>query len=221
MRIQKRTRPKVDGLARDAGIVGVHHAVDKTAGQPRRNEIGLPLDDVPENRLRRTLVAMPLRGELDEPIHDSGVRSGASDQLERANSQVAGCYAHDDATRLKFGGGVGVVEWGLRAAVNLFAGFDDRQRAGGGDAERIHGFADEVLPQGGGQRGFAVTATGEGCGAGAFRLNLVGLGVVAAGFLFGVIGMVGLAGLAGLTGQPGQARFSFNSGKQERATITE
>lgn len=100
-------------------------------------------------------------------------------------------------------------KWGLRAAVNLFAGFDDRQRAGGGDAERIHGFADEVLPQGGGQRGFAVTATGEGCGAGAFRLNLVGLGVVAAGCLFGVIR------------QSSQPRFSLNCGKQERATITE
>ena len=137
---------------------------------------------------------------------------------------MAGCYAHDNAARLQFGGGVGVVEWGLRAAVDFLAGCDDCQRAGGGDAEGIHGFADEVLPQGGGQRGFAVTATGEGCGAGAFRLNLVGLGVVAVGCLFGVAGMAGVAGLIRViepTGQPGQARFSLNCGKQERATITE
>ena len=33
--------------------------------------------------------------------------------IERANSQVAGCYSHDDPTRLEFGGGVGVVERGL------------------------------------------------------------------------------------------------------------
>ena len=39
--VHERARPIVDGLARDAHVVGVHHAMDETHKLPLRNQLGL------------------------------------------------------------------------------------------------------------------------------------------------------------------------------------
>ena len=59
------------------------------------------------------------------------------------------------------------------------AGGDCGEGAGRGDAEGGHGLADEVLAQHGAERGPAVTAAGEGRGAGAFELDVAAAPVLA------------------------------------------
>ena len=58
-------------------------------------------------------------------------------------------------------------------AVDDLAGGDGGEGAGGGNAEGVHGFAEEVLAEDGPEGGSAVAAAGEGCGAGALELEVV------------------------------------------------
>ena len=64
-------------------------------------------------------------------------------------------------------------------AEDAFAGGDGGEGARGGHTERGHRLADEVLAQDGAERGPAVSAAGEGRGAGALELNVVAQAVAA------------------------------------------
>jgi hypothetical protein len=150
----------VDGLARDGHVVGVHHAVDEAHRHPVGDEPGLPLGhgaQEPHGALDAWIVAFEdVVGEGGQSLH---VLTGV-EVLERAHADVAGGHAGEDRA------GVGAL------APDRLAGGDRRQRAGGGNAHRVHGLGDHELAQHGANPGAAVAHAGEGGAAGALELDV-------------------------------------------------
>jgi hypothetical protein len=80
--------------------------------------------------------------------------------LEGADAHVARGHAGQDRA-------------GQRAfAINVLAGGDGRQRAGGGNAERVHGLTDQIFPQHRPEGGAAIAVAGKRGRARAFELDV-------------------------------------------------
>ncbi len=120
-------------------VVGVHHAVDEADQQPARDEIGLTRDDAGEQGVIGALCLEQVRivaGDdvVGEPADRAGVAADG-EELEGADADVA----RGDARQHRAG------QRGL--ADDVLAGDDRGERARGRDAEREHGFADDVFTQ--------------------------------------------------------------------------
>jgi len=85
--------------------------------------------------------------------------------LEGAYAEVATGDAGEDGAGLS----------GL--AKDWLTGADGGEGSGSGDTEGGHSFAEDVLAEDGAEGGAAVSATGEGGGAGALELDVVALAV--------------------------------------------
>ena len=81
--------------------------------------------------------------------------------LKGADANVAGGDSGEDAAHD-----------GAFLAIDGFAGGYGGEGAGGGNAEGVHRFADDVFAEDGAEGGFSVAATGEVSGAGAFELDV-------------------------------------------------
>ena len=148
--------------------------MDEAEREPLRDEASLSPDYAFEQptvgmRRLRGFGVMAGEGVVGEDTYAFGVAAGG-EVLEGADAGVAGGDAGEDCAGLD----------GL--AHDALAGGDGGERAGGGHAERGHGFADEVLAQDGAEGGTAVAAAGERRGAGAFELNIVARAVAGEDF---------------------------------------
>jgi len=137
--LHERTRTIVDGLARNAHVVGVHHPVDEAHAHPACNQLRLPLTDGLQHR--NGLVGklgeggvMPRHGIVEQPPKHH-LLLPRREELKSAHPQVAGRHAHQDRPG------------GRALAVHPLTGPDHRQRTRRGNAQRVHGLAHEVLAQ--------------------------------------------------------------------------
>ncbi len=138
--------------------------MDKTHPHPVHHQVQLPVDDGLVQGQCRIVAAqprrvMPFQGVVNQGIHERRVLLGGC-VLEGAHAQVGGGNPGEDGT----------VQGSL--PVYRFAAGDHGQAAGGGDAQRMHGFADQVLPEHGAHGGTAVTAPGKGGASGALELDI-------------------------------------------------
>ncbi len=105
---------------------------------------------------------MPGDGVIGELLELGGFAAGG-EELKRADTDMAGGDAGEHGA-------------GKRGfPVDGFAGGGDGERARGGHAERVHGFAQDVFAEDGAERGFTITAAGERGAAGAFELDVAAL----------------------------------------------
>jgi len=142
-------RAVVDGLARDRHVVGVHDPVDEADEHPLRDQRRLRGDDgVEELHSGGRVAVMPGDRVIGQPPQEVDV-SGGSGVLEAADPQMA---AGDPGEH-------GAGQQGL--APDRAAGRHDGERARRGDAEGVHGLADDVLAQHRTDSGQAVTAARE------------------------------------------------------------
>ncbi len=163
-RLQERARSVVDGLTGDRRVVGVHHAVDEAHQHPPGHQRRLGGHHRLEQREVRALGGrgrgvVPGDGVVGQPAQQVHVVGGAR-VLEAAHPQVA---ARDPCQH-------GPRQHGL--AVHRGAGRDDGQRPGGGDPERVHRLAHDVLAQHRAHRGQTVAAAGERGPAGALEMQV-------------------------------------------------
>ncbi len=148
----------------DRRVVGVHDAVDEADQKPARDEISLPCDDAFEQRVIGAVSLcdigiMPRNDMIGELPHSVGVAARRK-ELEGADADVA----RRDAGQ--YGAGQN------RLAHHVLARDDGGERARGGDAEREHRLADDVLPQHGAECGAAIAAAGERRWAGPLELDI-------------------------------------------------
>ena len=162
--VDEGARAVINGLAGERHVVGIHHAVDEADAHPLGDERGLALDGFHQKRDDRllglrALGEVPAQGVIGEEAQGGGIAEGG-EILEGADADVAGGDAGED------GPGEGLL------AEDGFAGGGDGEAAGGGDAEGLHGFADEVFAQHRAEGGAAIAAARVGRGAGAFELDV-------------------------------------------------
>lgn len=140
----------VDGFAGESDIVGVEDAVDEANVHPASNQTGLTFDDGGKQSESGSVGGCELRVMTIEGIvcdrQESLIVLMSSGPLEGANADVAGGNAG------QHGAGQGSL-----AADDVFAGGGNGEAACGGDAEGVHGFADEVFAKHGAEGGAAVT----------------------------------------------------------------
>ena len=160
---------EVDGLAGDGHIVGVHDAVDEAEEHPVGDEVCLAADDGGEEGLGvaggielGVVAGDGVGGEAAEGVEIAT----RGEVLEGADAEVSGGDAGEDGAGLR----------GL--TLDVLAGGDGGEGAGGGDAEGSHGLAEEVLAEDGAEGGTAVATAGEGGGAGALELEVVAEAIV-------------------------------------------
>ena len=148
--VQERAGAVIDGFARDRHVVGVHDAVHEADAQPLRHERRLPRHHALQEgaigalgfRGRRVVPVNRVVGQVAERRR---VLPGR-EELESADADVARGHASQHRA-----GELGVAPHGLARGRG-------RERPGGGDAERRHGLADQVLAQHGAERRAAVAA---------------------------------------------------------------
>ena len=137
--------------------------------EPARDEVRLRVDDALEQRQRVIPFPCGLRVvAIERVLREGGERLAilaGGEVLERADTDVA----RGDAREHRAG-------QDLLAADGLARG-DGSERARGGNAERMHGLADEVFAEDGPEGGAAVTAAREGRPAGALELDVAALAV--------------------------------------------
>ena len=147
----------IDGLARDRGVVGVHHAMDEADMQPARHQLRLPRHDACEQRVigalgSRQLRIVPRDDMIGEPAQRVGVLA-RGEILEGADADVARGDAGQHRAR----------QHGL--AHHVLARCHGGERARGRNAQREHRLADDVFAQHRSERRAAVAAAGERGGA--------------------------------------------------------
>ncbi len=138
--------------------------MDEADIEPARDEPRLPRDHAIEQgpigtRRGGGLRIMPcdrIIGEVAERLAVAARR----EELERADANMARRDAHEDGAR----------QCGF--ADDLVTRRHGREPARRRDAERIHGFADQIFAQDRAERGAAVAAAREGRRAGAFELDV-------------------------------------------------
>ena len=159
----------VDRLAGHRHVVGVHHSVDEADQQPARHELGLAGHNAVEQRSvgmfrGGCLGIVPGESMIGERPHRLRVAPGG-EVLEGANPDVASRHASEHRPG----------QPGL--AHDQLAGGNRRQRPCGGDAERGHGLAHEILAQHRPKRRPAVATAGERGRARALELDVAALPV--------------------------------------------
>ena len=171
VRVEEGARAVVDGLAGDGDVVGVHHPVHEPGAQPRRDEARLRIGDGIEQGQRALglgqgehVRVVPGGGMVDETLDDV-VSAMRPSELKRTDAQMTRRHPHQDRA-------------GQRPlALDAAASGDDRQRAGGRDAQGVHGLGDQVLAQHRAERGEAVAAAGEGGRAGTLEMDVAEIAV--------------------------------------------
>ena len=138
--------------------------MDEADPHPSRDEAGLAGDHAVEEGAIGVggpggLRVVPRHRVVGQASHRLRVAPGG-EELERADPDVARRHPVEHRA-----GQVRVPHHG-------FPGRQGREGAGGRDAERRHGLADEIFAQHGTQCGPAVAAAGEGRGARAFQLDI-------------------------------------------------
>src|SRR6056297_808739 len=150
----------IDGFARDAAIVGVHHAVDEAEAEPVRHQRRLTLHDgVQEGRGIGCVGIMPGDRIVEERLQRLGVAPCGKD-LERTDAQVA--LRHPG----QHGAGQGLFPY------DPLAGPYGGQRAGGRHAKGVHRFAHHVFTQHRPQPGAPVAHAGIGRATRSLELNV-------------------------------------------------
>ena len=146
-------RPVIDRLARYRHVVGVHHAMDETHVHPLRDQGRLTLGHGLQQRQEGLrcgceCVVVPrdrVLGEFPQTFHVTA----RGKELEGPDSDVARRHARQHcAGQCVF-------------AVDRLARRCDREGAGGGDAQRVHGLADQHLAKHRPDGGLAVAPAGE------------------------------------------------------------
>ena len=150
----------VDRLARDRGVVGVHHAVDEAHRHPLRDQTRLPRDD----RLEQRLGAIGLGRVTGDDVIGQRLQRvpvlPGKEILEGADADMARRHAGQDRP------GQG------RLAPDVLARRHGGQRAGGRNAKRVHRLAHHVFAQDRPQPGPAIAHAGIGRGACALQLDV-------------------------------------------------
>ena len=151
-------RPVVDGLAGDRHVVGVHHPVHEPDEHPLRHQRRLGGDDRLEQREVRVL---GLGGARDGAGRSRGRRAGAAGRCRRWSRAYWKLPTRRWllATRASTAPGSSVSRCTWRPVATT------ARDAGGGDAQRVHRLADDVLAQHRADRGQAVAAARERRGA--------------------------------------------------------
>ena len=155
----------VNRLARHRHVVGVHHTMNEADEHPAGNQAGLPLDHLLKEGQGRLLSLLQVRSMPGDCVVEQGSEQVGSSEgcgiLKGANPNVAGGHPGENRT-------------GQRpVAAHAFPGRCYRQTAGGGNAEGMHAFADDVLPQHRAEYGPAIATPGIPGSARAFELNVV------------------------------------------------
>ena len=163
--VQEPIRPVVQRQAQNGHVVGIHDAVHETLRLPSGDQSGSTFDHLAQQAvmaIRQTTERRKLRvnHEVGQLRHALGL-APVMKELERAEAHVAGCQARQN------GGGLDLL------AVNGLVAADDGQRAGGRNAQAVHGLAGQVLADGGAQHRPAVGAARERRAAGALELQFV------------------------------------------------
>ena len=168
--VQKLEGPVVNRQAQQAHVVGVHDAVAKAHRLPLRQQFGGAFLHLVQQGCVH--IALPKRGALaalGQVVGDGVVGQGAQavgvalgrKMLEVTKAQEAGGHAgHHGGALHGF------------AAHRLGRGHQ-AQRPGGRDAQTVHGFAAQVLPDAGTQHGPPVATARIGRAACAFELNFL------------------------------------------------
>ena len=150
----------VDGFPRDRHVVGVHDPVDEAHAHPSGNEPRLRGHDRRE-QVKRCLGLGVVAG--DHVIGQCAQRlfiAARGEILERAHADMRTCHAGQHRT-------------GAHAfAMHFLARGHGCQRAGGGNAERMHRLADHVFTQHRPKPGAPVAPAREGRRAGALELDV-------------------------------------------------
>ena len=145
--------PVIDRLARDRHVVGVHHAVDEADVHPLRDQRRLPLGHGLQQREERLRCGNEL-GSWRAIVYSASFRRLSRSPRDAKNSNVP-TRMWLAATRVSTAPGSG------RLAIDRLAGGRDGERAGRGNAERVHRLADQHLAQHRTDGGLAVAAAGE------------------------------------------------------------
>ncbi len=162
--VHERAGAVVDGLSGEGHVVGVHHSVDEAHPQPVRNERRLPLHHRLQQREigvsgRKKVGVVAAEGVIGE---DSNVlATGPSGHVfERPHPDVAG----RDASQNRAGQ--------RRLSEHRLARRHHGQAAARGNAQGVHGLADEVLPEHRSQRRTPVAESRKRRSAGALELDV-------------------------------------------------
>ncbi len=163
--IHERARPVVDRLARDRHVVGVHHAMDEADRHPPCDQRRLGLGHGVEQRKGRVVVlggggVVPLDGVAGE-VGEQLPIAGVGRVLERTDAQVARGHASQHRARQR-----------PRVAGDVLARRAHGQGPRGGDAERVHRLADDVLAQHRPHSCLAVAAASERGAARTFQVQV-------------------------------------------------
>ena len=144
--------------------------MDKAHAHPARDQRGLARGDCAQQGqvgLRLVGQARIVAGDRVVGQHPELFgRAAGGEELERAHAQVAGRHAGEH----RAGQGASV-------AKHRFAAGHHRQCAGGGNAQRVHGLAHQVLAQYRAERGLAVAAARKRRAARTLERNVAPLAV--------------------------------------------
>ena len=163
--VEERAGAIVDRLARNRGVVGVHHAMNEAGPHPLGHQPRLCADGLVEQRQRGVGIVGAQRVMSGQRvIHEARgflrteLRGGI---LEGAHADMAARGSHQHCARLG------------PLPPDPLSGRDHCQRAGGGHPQRMHRLGHEELAQGRSQRAEPVAAARVGCLAGALEVNVV------------------------------------------------
>ena len=165
--VQEGAGPVVDSLARQRGVVGVHHPVDEAHVLPLRHQRRLPARHGFQQRQVRTRRVRGLRVMAGDDVvgqlaHAVGV-AARGEILEGTDAHVAGRHARQHRA------GHGTL------AEHVLAGGHRRKCPRGRHAHRVHRFADQVFAQHRADGGAAVAVARERSGPGALELQVAAL----------------------------------------------
>ena len=164
-------RTVVDREPQDGHVVGVHYAVHESDAHPVHDHRCGALRHFREPRDALVVGgAGEMRkiardGEVDELCEELHLAASGKD-LEVAEADEARTHATDNGPRLL--ARVAVVE---HVAHDRFTGAHERERARGGDAQMVHRFAAEELPNARAQHRAPISGTRVGRRAGALELQ--------------------------------------------------
>ncbi len=164
--VEEGTGAVVDRLSREQHVVGVHHAVDESDGEPSRDELGLAGDHAVEHRavgvLRTARVGEVAFDDVVEKDADGVLVTAGREVLDGADTDVALSDAREH--------GAG---HGPRFAEDLLPGGHGREASARRDPDRGHPFAHDVLAQHRAERGLAVPGARIGRSARSLELHIV------------------------------------------------
>ena len=148
--VHESTGAVIDRLSAQRHVVRIHYAMDEADVHPLGNQTRLTFDDGVKQREirmlgRRQLWIMPLNGIIGERLQSHLILMRRR-PFESAHPNMAGRHARQHCARQR------------RLPIHQLTRRHHRETSRGGNAERVHGFTDEILPQHGSQCGPAISA---------------------------------------------------------------